>query len=564
MTKDEAQEIIRAFRRGSPEERERLLVDVSLALKHLTRDDPARYFPAHEQQRKARASVADITLLLGGNRAGKSATAKLIIADVVRRRSPINERLTWDEETQGHTRPVDRPLTIWVATPTLEKFRRDWLHPADPEESLGHMLGDAYADLDENPDIVLHTKFGDHIIAKSYDQGYLSFESSSVDLVILDEEPPTEKIVNSCLMRLATNNGAMVMVFTPLEGLSWSYRRYFQPIVKRGHGALVSDRCWRGTKGKGGNSVLIVQTGMSDNPKAAAAAKRLEADESMLPAEKGARLYGDYGFAEGTFLPRLSGLDLLDPAPEHRKYVIDELPPIAGHYLIADPNYRYGASLWAIDGDGNRIALRQHLEEEWVTHQHAKVFNEWLRYAPNARQFADMGAAGKYATNELNREHGFHFRPVPKPAGSVSESIKILRGWTVPDLKHVHPITGERGAPRLYFYRPTLLEKYKIDGDVVDGSRLIDEMGMARQEDNPDAPPDSPHKTQRHSLDLFDCARYFALVSRPIPLPEYPMGGPHRDPDRLPVMSLRREERYDPANPDFSSPPETEDAWLPM
>lgn len=519
----------------------------------------------HAQQEKFRNHAEDLIVAIGGNRSGKTTGSKLILADIVRRRHAINRRLCLDLTTKLYTRNPYRPLEIWIGVPSLDKFRMDWLYPADRTISIQHYMGDLLDErmIHEHPDLWLQLKTRDKIVVKSYEQGWPAFEMSEVDVVFLSEEPPDPKIVNSCFSRVATSNGVVIMDFIPLNGFTWTYHRWFKPMVKLGGAKKVSDREWvgrEGGRGGKGRSIAIVQMGMADNPRAVDEAERLEADPGILPREKAARLYGDYGYAEGVFLPRISGLDLLSPGSEHKQYVVDELPKIVASYLIADPNYRTGAILASQDGDGNLFLRRQHLEEDWVTRQHAEVFREWLGETPQAFQYADMGAAGKYATCELHAE-GLPFQPVPKGPDSVPRSIKMLRGLTIPDPVHVHPITGERGAPRIYFYRPELKEKYEIDGMEVVGSRLIDEMGSARQTDDDDARPETPHKTQKHSLDLFDCVRYLMLVYRPFPVDE-------GDVDKRPMNRVSqnllptgseirrwRDQDFDPDNVDFGREP---------
>lgn len=54
---------------------------------------------------------------------------------------------------------------------------------------------------------------------KSYDQRRVSFQGSEQDLIWLDEEPPLD-IYTECLMRTMTNNGIIMLTFTPLMGMS--------------------------------------------------------------------------------------------------------------------------------------------------------------------------------------------------------------------------------------------------------------------------------------------------------------------------------------------------------
>jgi phage terminase large subunit-like protein len=54
---------------------------------------------------------------------------------------------------------------------------------------------------------------------KSYNEGRSSFEGTAKDGIWLDEEPPLD-IYTECLLRGMTNNGMLILTFTPLMGLS--------------------------------------------------------------------------------------------------------------------------------------------------------------------------------------------------------------------------------------------------------------------------------------------------------------------------------------------------------
>jgi phage terminase large subunit-like protein len=54
---------------------------------------------------------------------------------------------------------------------------------------------------------------------KSYDQRRESFQGTEQDIVWLDEEPPLD-IYTECLLRTMTNNGMVMLTFTPLLGMS--------------------------------------------------------------------------------------------------------------------------------------------------------------------------------------------------------------------------------------------------------------------------------------------------------------------------------------------------------
>jgi phage terminase large subunit-like protein len=57
------------------------------------------------------------------------------------------------------------------------------------------------------------------LVLKSYEQGFESFQGTEQDVIWLDEEPALP-IYTECLMRTMTNNGIIILTFTPLKGIS--------------------------------------------------------------------------------------------------------------------------------------------------------------------------------------------------------------------------------------------------------------------------------------------------------------------------------------------------------
>jgi hypothetical protein len=520
------------------------------------RSDPSLYFPWHRIQTwvldapNLASSPVRIILAAGGNRAGKSATAKGIWSGVVNRTSPLSKQFTTLDLLTGQPRSKGDldPLTSWVVPPTLEKARADWIAPQD-RLGLQFWAGKSFLDHREQPDNIVYTKTPgldpwtedkrgqkaiddtrcDKTLIKSQDQGLLTFESSAVDLVLVDEEIEDEAKWNSMLLRVGTTNGVLVMAFTPLHGLTWSFDRYWKPLVKMGHAQMMGDRCWLHEPERGA-TVICVQMGCADNPLARKYSEEIAADPRMSEAEKNARLHGEYGFVEGTLIPALSGIDVETPLEDHAQYVVDVLPGqslgrgkkapgrIVGWYLLADPNKSCGGVLGALDQDDNLFLVSEHLEESLPNRLHAAAFKRMeTEYATGpVERYADYGSAGAQAMIDFG-DFGLSFTPIEKAAGSVSASVKALRGRAWVDPKHAHPITGKMGAPRIYFYRPGMVTEHTSDGETVRSCRTAEQISMARQTSNDSAPMDTPHKDTRSKLDLFDCVRYMCMVVARVP-----------------------------------------------
>jgi phage terminase large subunit-like protein len=137
---------------------------------------------------------------------------------------------------------------------------------------------------------VKHASGGFSVVQfKSYDQGREAFQGTEQDGVWLDEEPP-ESIYTECLLRTMTNNGIVMLTFTPLRGMS-SVVLAFMP-----GGA---------TPEKQGGSKAVVSATWDDVPHLSAQAKE-ELWNAIPPFQRDARSKG---------LPQL-GAGLIYPVPE--------------------------------------------------------------------------------------------------------------------------------------------------------------------------------------------------------------------------------------------------------
>lgn len=472
----------------SPEELQAFEVEVR-------RLGPLAAFPWHPQQELALRAATDVIAVIGGNRSGKSKTGEGIVARVARREGPVYRRLK---------DPEGRRLKIWVAPQTFEKYKSLW------ESRLRSALEGMRYTYVQTPHPVFtieDAEGGVEIWGKAQEQGFLSFESDDVDIVVFDEEPADRRVYTSAKTRLATTNGVIVLTFTPLLGMTWTFGEFWLPAVADEH--KVADRAWRL-----GNALTVVNMGMADNPAAVAGGgvQRILDDPGMTQAEKDTRLLGSYGFVEGLIFPDVATLRVdLRPEDPAAIYLLDALPPNRPYewLLTADPNKRHAAVLTAWDDDGNRYVCGEHYAEGLPDSLHAEAYRELLltfKLRPqDVTTFADPGGAGAQAILNL-AEVGIDAQAVPKDAGSVAASIKRLRRALYKDPGHKHPVTGKKGAPRCYFLR-SLQTQWSDGAASYRESRVLWELRQYRQK--PDQAPDTPIKEKD---DAVDCLRYAELV----------------------------------------------------
>lgn len=200
-------------------------------------------------------------------------------------------------------------------------------------------------------------------------------------------------------------------------------------------------------------------------------------------------------------------------------YLVDRLPTDRAFswVLTIDPNKRHGGLLAAIDHLDNWFAVAEHYAEGISDRQHAAAYLALLaslnlRPGRDVACYADPGGAGAQAIINM-AEVDLPCQPVPKDAGSVKASIERIRRGAWIDPGHVHPLTGAKGAPHLYFLT-SLRSQWTVDGVQYSESRLMWELRQYRQKEG--GKPDEPVKEKD---DVTDCLRYLALVRPYAPTP---------------------------------------------
>lgn len=144
------------------------------------------------------------------------------------------------------------------------------------------------------------------ISLKSYDQKRHSFQGTEKDLIWLDEEPPLD-IYTECLLRTMTNNGILMLTFTPLMGMSETVMSF-----------LPNGQVQDSSEG----SKFVVMATWDDAPHLSDEVKK-ELWNSIHPFQRDARSKG---------VPQL-GAGAIYPVPES-DFVVDDFQ-IPDHWLRA-------------------------------------------------------------------------------------------------------------------------------------------------------------------------------------------------------------------------------------
>lgn len=134
-------------------------------------------------------------------------------------------------------RRFDKPIRAWAAGDTSQTVRdiiqHKLLGPAG-EHGTGLIPYEALIKTTAKTgvpnavqDIEIRHEGGgkSYLTLKSYDQRRESFQGTEQDVVWLDEECPMD-IYGECLIRTMTTNGALMLTFTPLQGLTEVVRAF--------------------------------------------------------------------------------------------------------------------------------------------------------------------------------------------------------------------------------------------------------------------------------------------------------------------------------------------------
>ena len=184
--------------------------------------------PRTSQRRALQDLGSLVTLILGGNRSGKStALSQFIVATALGRKN--RSARIWCHMNQiPLTHLPNRPGRVWaVALDSGDS--REYVRP-----NVAKYLpaGCDWRNRDGNGRAEVRIPGGGRILFPSCSEGRDGFQGAHADLIAFDEEPPPnagEAVVNEGFMRLVSadeHRGRMVFAMTPLRGMTWIYDRW--------------------------------------------------------------------------------------------------------------------------------------------------------------------------------------------------------------------------------------------------------------------------------------------------------------------------------------------------
>lgn len=284
------------------------------------------YTPAGPKHWEFHESTALRRLISGGNRAGKTTTA---IADDIIQMSPVELLPEHLHQWKRHECPfyvrLMAPDMKRTMIPVIHQKLKEWL----PKELL---RGGSFERAYDKTNQVLQLECGCRFDFLSYEMALDKFGGAALHRCHYDEEPP-EDIRGECLLRLVDFGGDEVFSMTPLQGLSWTYRR----LWKR-----------RGEKLPNGRPRIEAWgIGIDDNRTLSEEDIEAALAEITNPAEYRQRRYGEYSERGGQVYPTYGDT-------RHPGWLPDEL---RYHEIVVgiDPGLRWAGFCW-IAFDRNNYA----------------------------------------------------------------------------------------------------------------------------------------------------------------------------------------------------------------
>lgn len=271
------------------------LLKAAYAAKEIERrqeEERLRYYKPHDKQFIIHSSNKRLKVVTGGNRTGKSRSSAIetVCTCLGKDAEPFIQGWSEGNKKWWYKRFYNQPIIgagvrAWCATESWD-VQRDVMQ----ENVLMYIPTPILAKCD-----IAYRKKGvvDFIVFpnkarltfKSYETGWRGFQGASVDFIALDEEPPAD-VWNECEKRVMDRLGTIVITYTPLSGLTWSYDRLYMNV---------------------NNDPEVFHTSMTwdDNPYLNEQEKQRLLD-NMPEDEREARVYGRY---------LIGGVKVFNPRP---------------------------------------------------------------------------------------------------------------------------------------------------------------------------------------------------------------------------------------------------------
>lgn len=286
-------------------------------------------------------------LLLGGNRAGKTV-------------SGATEACFW---LTGHHpyRQVPEPPVFGrgVSVDIEQGLKKIMLPELDRWLPRSVLIGGSWEQSYDKQSRVLTLANGSKMDFLTGEMDTEKHAGTSRNFCWIDEECP-ESIFNENMLRLVDVKGNWWMTMTPVLGMTWVFRRYYEPWVE---GVVTDDT----------RNFEVFSAPSEDNPFLPPGALDTML-AGMSSEEREARKYGKFVAASGliypSFNPAVHVINSMDPAGVTQQVITGM------DHGLRNPT----AWLWAyVDNEGRIIVFHEYYEPERTITEHASEINFWER-----------------------------------------------------------------------------------------------------------------------------------------------------------------------------------------
>jgi len=418
-------------------------------LERRKKQDPlATVYSPHKYQKAIHKSRANITLVLGGNRTGKTYSA-------------VAEALLYCLGRSTYAEVPEPPNLVWYIVPTSSTFK-------DAVEPIINILmpWDRVIRHDKRYN---EYKFdnGSILAIKSSDQRQKRLVGANVDFVVADEPMP-KVVYEELIARLISTSGRMLKVLTPvsekMDEWLWVRDELYVPweIGERTDIDVI-------------HMPVVDEDGKPAVPHLNEEQVQRFIDQYPDPETRAARMYGEFVVRGGLVF---AGFNKdVNIVPKFK------IPDHWHQWMICDPQYhRFAVLYFAADDKGNYYVTDEYFSTDEVMAIRAERIKAMV-----GLQDRSVPMYVDYANPQDIQELNYHFNRNNAPIGAVQLPIQkqvekmVLRVHTMleasPDRPY-HVETGQgdiHGAPRLMLF-DSLTSSWTHDGRPVIGSRLVWEL----------------------------------------------------------------------------------------
>lgn len=381
------------------------------------------YVPnVYPAQRRFHESRKPYTLLVGGNRGGKTYAA-------------VAEALFYALGRPVFAPVPNPPVVVWYVMPSLTMFRRSILpvfNKLVPRKFVKRKKRDEYFQFVNGSEI--------HFV--SSDMESYRLQGASVDLVIMDEKPDQE-VFEELQARVLDRRGRIAVVFAPIENnnTAWVYDNLYLP-------AINGER----------EDVDIVPFPIADEDGNPLVGHLTKEDIEMLmkqwpdPAVREARIFGRFAAFKGLVFKNFS-IDTHVVKPF-------DIPPNYSRWAVCDPQYhRFAVLFFAADSEGRVFVTDEYFSQDEHLARRAERLTAMVKDASEA-----IPIYVDYAVPQDIAELNWHFSrlssplsacPLPMPK-KTEDFLTNAQALLEPQEDLYYPsITGlgqYLGAPRVLFF----------------------------------------------------------------------------------------------------------------